>query len=197
VQKDYYKILGIAISATSGQIKKAYRQLAMKYHPDRNPDNEDWANQKIKEVNEAFSVLGDLEKKQQYDRFGDTDNNFFDRAFTGDRFSDSRFGLFNDIYGSLFGSSGCGGSSCKRGFGGRRFTRSDEFVSDRPQADDITCEVSIDEQAALTGSQELVINGKKLWFKIPAGVTTGSNIRLRGAREYIDGVPGDLIVTIM
>ena len=65
--KDYYETLDVSKNATEQQIKKAYRKLAMKYHPDRNPGNEKWANDKFKEVNEAFGVLGDLEKRRQYD----------------------------------------------------------------------------------------------------------------------------------
>ena len=69
--KDYYRILGVPRNANGEQIKKAYRKLAMKYHPDRNPGNEKWANEKFKEINEAFEVLGDEQKKRQYDRLLD------------------------------------------------------------------------------------------------------------------------------
>ena len=72
--KDYYQILGLAKNATADQIKKTYRKLAMQYHPDRNPGKEDWANEKFKEINEAFSVLGDPEKRRQYDQFGTVGN---------------------------------------------------------------------------------------------------------------------------
>ena len=72
--KDYYKILGVARDASEQDIKKAYRKLAMQYHPDRNPGKEEWANEKFKEINEAYGVLGDPEKKSQYDRFGTMGN---------------------------------------------------------------------------------------------------------------------------
>ena len=65
--KDYYKILGLSNNASQDEIKKAYRKLAMQYHPDRNHGKEEWANEKFKEINEAFSVLGDPEKRRQYD----------------------------------------------------------------------------------------------------------------------------------
>ena len=68
--KDYYKILGVPRNASEQDIKKAYRKLAMQYHPDRNPGKEEWANEKFKEINEAYAVLGDPEKRGQYDRFG-------------------------------------------------------------------------------------------------------------------------------
>ena len=69
-RKDYYKILGVGRNATEDEIKKAYRNLAMKYHPDRNPGKEKEANEKFKRINEAFEVLGDPEKRKQYDMFG-------------------------------------------------------------------------------------------------------------------------------
>ena len=69
-KKDYYQILGIGRDANERTIKKAYRQLAMQYHPDRNKGKEKWANEKFKDINEAFSVLGDPEKRKQYDCFG-------------------------------------------------------------------------------------------------------------------------------
>ena len=65
--KDYYKILGLNNNASQDEIKKAYRKLAMQYHPDRNHGKEEWANEKFKEINEAFSVLGDPEKRRQYE----------------------------------------------------------------------------------------------------------------------------------
>ena len=69
-RKDYYQILGVSKNATQEEIKKAYRDLAMKYHPDRNPGKEKEANEKFKEINEAYEVLGDPEKRSQYDQFG-------------------------------------------------------------------------------------------------------------------------------
>jgi len=190
----YYQILGIETNVTSDQIKKAYRQLAMKYHPDRNPGNEDWANEKFKEVNEAFCVLSDPDKKRRYDRFGTTSNDMLDRGFTRDPFFDPRFGIFSDMFGR--GRPGCGFGSCKRGFGGHRLNIFDDPVSDTPQANDINREISIDGQTALDANQVLSINGKKLSFKIPPGATVGSKIKLRNARQYVDGVPGDLVITV-
>ena len=72
--KDYYEILGVSRNADQNTIKRAYRKLAMQYHHDRNPGKEQWANEKFKEINEAFSVLGDPEKKHQYDQFGTVGN---------------------------------------------------------------------------------------------------------------------------
>ena len=87
--KDYYQILGLARNATADQIKKAYRKLAMQYHPDRNPGKEEWANEKFKEINEAFGALGDPEKRKQYDQFGTVGNigDIFDSQATRTTFS--------------------------------------------------------------------------------------------------------------
>ena len=70
INKDYYWLLGITDTASADEIKSAYRKLAMQYHPDRNRGNEEWAGEKFKEVNEAFSVLGDPKKKRRYDQYG-------------------------------------------------------------------------------------------------------------------------------
>jgi DnaJ-class molecular chaperone len=100
VTKDYYQILGVAKNATEEQIKKVYRKLAVKYHPDRNPGNEKWGNEKFKKVNEAFSVLSDPEKRRQYDQFGTvgTAGDMFSSAYTRTTFED----LMKDLVGPAF-----------------------------------------------------------------------------------------------
>jgi len=72
--KDYYQVLGVPRNASDEEIKKAYRKLAMQYHPDRNLGKEKWANEKFKEINEAYGVLGDPQKRRQYDQFGTVGN---------------------------------------------------------------------------------------------------------------------------
>jgi molecular chaperone DnaJ len=101
IKRDYYEVLGVGRGVSAEEIKRAYRQLALKYHPDRNPGNRE-AEEKFKEAAEAYSVLGDLGKRSTYDRFG------FDglrgEGFTGfSGFDASIFGDFEDILGSLFG----------------------------------------------------------------------------------------------
>ena len=108
--KDYYQILGIARNASDEEIKKAYRKLAMKYHPDRNQGNENWANDKFKEINEAYGVLGDPQKRRQYDQFGTVGDigDIFGSPFTRTTFEDmmkdfSGAGLGFDFLDNIFG----------------------------------------------------------------------------------------------
>lgn len=111
--KDYYDILGTSKGASDDEIKKAYRKLAMKYHPDRNPDDKE-AEEKFKDINEAYQVLSDPEKKSQYDQFGTTD---FNGGFGGaGGFDFSGMGGFEDIFDSFFG----GGFSSRRRNGPER-----------------------------------------------------------------------------
>ncbi len=110
-QKDYYEILGLEKGASDEDIKKAFRKLALKYHPDRNP-NDKKAEEKFKEINEAYQVLSDPQKKAQYDQFGTTDFNGGDAGFGGFDFSD--MGGFGDIFDSFFGGGGFGSSRSRR-----------------------------------------------------------------------------------
>jgi DnaJ-class molecular chaperone len=115
--KDYYTTLGLNKNATADQIKKAYRKLAMQYHPDRNPGKEQWANEKFKEINEAFGVLGDPEKRKQYDQFGTLGNigDIFGNQATRTTFEDLMkdfggaglgFGFLDNIFGDILKGKG-------------------------------------------------------------------------------------------
>lgn len=97
--KDYYDILGVSRDATADDLKRAFRQLAMKYHPDRNPDNKA-SEEKFKEINEAYSCLSDPQKRAHYDRFGSSEG-------MGGGYSGAGFGeIFEDIFGDFFGNIG-------------------------------------------------------------------------------------------
>jgi len=106
--KDYYQILGVKKDANQDEIKKAFRKLALKYHPDANPDNKEEAEKKFKEIGEAYSILSDPDKKARYDQYGTADTADFGagfdfRDFYGEGTSD--FGSFSDIFESFFGGA--------------------------------------------------------------------------------------------
>lgn len=106
-KRDYYEVLGVDKNASADEIKKAYRKMALKYHPDRNPGDKE-AEEKFKEANEAYEVLSDETKRRNYDQFGHAgvDGNGFGGAGTG---GFGGFGGFDDIFSDLFGGSGFGG----------------------------------------------------------------------------------------
>jgi curved DNA-binding protein len=216
--KDYYRMLDLTSSASTDEIKKAYRKLAMQYHPDRNHGKEEWANDKIKEINEAFSVLGDPEKRRQYDHFGAAGNigdifgspagrtTFED--LTNDSGGDNlKFDFLDNIFADNLRGTGFAFQRFKRGFGGLGSTRFDTQGSidlddlfeqaQSPEESGINYEIVLSKEQAFKGMEkELVRNGKRLKVKIPAGVKMGSTIRLRNALETTDGQPGDIIISI-
>ncbi|MEY4605058.1 MAG: molecular chaperone DnaJ [Bacteroidota bacterium] len=106
-KRDYYEVLGVAKNADEGEIKKAYRKLALKYHPDKNPDDAT-AEEKFKEAAEAYEVLSNPEKRAQYDRFGHA--GMGQGGFGGGMNMDDIFSQFGDIFGNAFGGGSFGGS---------------------------------------------------------------------------------------
>lgn len=212
---NYYETLGLSNNASTGEIKQAYRKLAMKYHPDLNHGNEEWAHGKFKEINEAFSVLGDPEKKQEYDHFGVIGNfgDIFDNQaarttyedFLKD-FDEPDDGFPDDIFGESFGG-GYISYKIKRRFG--RFknsgfsTPSDENFNDlfeeaiNPEVSDVNYEIILSKEQALRGiEKEIIRNGKRLKVKVPAGIKDRSKIKLRNALYKTDGQFGDIFVNI-
>ena len=216
--KEYYQILGVSKNASQEQIKKAYRKLAMQFHPDRNQGKEQWANEKFKEINEAFGVLGDPQKRQQYDQFGTAGNigDIFGSPFTRTTFEDLMkdfggsglgFDFLDNIFGDILKGRGFSFrtfSSSPRGRGRIRFEAPGginlEEIFGRPQPPprpEVQYEIVITrEQAAQGMEKDLVRRGKKLRVKIPAGVKHGSKVRLRNARQLTDGQPGDIIIVV-
>ena len=201
--KDYYSILGVAKNASDEEIKKAYRKLAMKYHPDRNPNKKE-AEERFKEINEAYAVLSDKEKRKQYDTFGAEG---FQQRFTQE---DIFRGFdFDEILSGLFGSRG------RREFryGGRGgFDFGDLFgkqggyqdAGRMPQrGEDIVYEMSISlEEAAFGGEKRISYrkNGKieEVSVKIPQGIPSGKKLRLsgKGMGGRNGGPPGDLYLQV-
>ena len=216
--KDYYQILSVSRNATKEQIKKAYRKLAMQYHPDRNPGKEKWANEKFKEINEAFGVLGDPQKRRQYDQFGTVGNigDIFGSPFTRTTFEDVMqdfggsglgFDFLDNIFGNALKGRGFSFRTFSRGFGGRSGIRFEapggidlEEIfgrAQRPPRREVRYEITISrEQAAQGLEKDLIRKGRKLRVKIPAGVKSGTEVKLRNARQITDGQPGDIIILV-
>lgn len=189
-KRDYYEILGVSKNASDDEIKKAYRKLAVKYHPDKNPGDKE-AEAKFKEINEAHDVLSDKQKRARYDQFGHAGVNGSSNPFGGGNpfggaggqsFNFEFGGGFEDILNNIFG----GGSP----FGGARRPR---------RGDDYQVNVQISFEEAIFGTTATVdYNGSDLKIKIPAGIDDGMSIRLRGKGGPAPqgGEPGDLYVRI-
>lgn len=243
--KDYYEILGVPRDAPEADIKKAFRQLALKYHPDRNPEDKE-AEEKFKEINEAYSCLSDPEKRAQYDRFGVAEGVGAGFGPFGTAFGD----IFEDIFGDFFGTftgrrrarptkgndlrydlditlmeaafgtekvieiprwencTECGGTgstpgkgpvtctNCK-GTGQVRFQQGFFSVSKTCGRCNGTGRIITDPCKACKG-QGTIKKSKSMSIKIPAGVDTGSRLRIarEGEMGFHGGPPGDLYVIL-
>ncbi len=195
-KRDYYEVLGVSKNASDDEIKKAYRKLAVKYHPDKNPGDKT-AEEKFKEISEAHEVLSDKQKRARYDQFGHAGvggaaGNPFGGA-AGNPFQGGNFnfngqsfnfdfgggGGLDDILGSIFGFGG----------GARRPRRGADYQT--------TVTVTFEE--AIFGTTKTVThNGKDLKVKIPAGIDDGMSIRLRGkgGEAPEGGEKGDLYIHV-
>ncbi len=210
--------MGVPRNASDGEIKKAYRKLAMQYHPDRNPGKEKWANEKFKDINEAYGVLGDPQKRKQYDQFGTAGNvsDIFGSPFTTTTFEEMmkdlggaglRFDFLDDIFGDFL--KGRGFSFSFASFGGRpgrmRFEAQpgqeinlDEIFGRARRPQEVHYELAISPGEAVQGVKKILKRGgKRLEVKIPPGVKTGNVVRLRNARQISDGLPGDILVKVI
>jgi curved DNA-binding protein len=201
-QQDYYETLGLKKGATPEEIKKAYRKLAIKYHPDKNPGDKK-AEDRFKEINEAYAVLSDPQKKAQYDQFGSAD--FHQRfsqedIFRGFNANDifREFGLgSDDVFSRIFGMGGGGGfrqGGFGGGYGGGMSRKGSDFEM----------ELAISFQEAFSGGDKRVSfsregRSEEISVKIPAGVDSGARLRLAGkGGSGIGGGPaGDLFLDIV
>jgi curved DNA-binding protein len=213
--KDYYQILGVSKTATPEEIKKAYRQLARKYHPDLNPGDKT-AEQRFKEINEAQEVLSDPEKRAKYDQFGQ----YWQQAAAGTPppgaggFDYSQYGSFDDFINELLGRFGGGyarGSTGGRrvysystsspgagGFGGFEDIFSGGGFQQVP-ATDTEAAITLTFSEAWHGTQKrLQLDGETINVRIPSGAKPGSRIRLKGKgrTNSFSQQRGDLYLTI-
>ena len=187
---DYYKILGITKNATEDEIKKAYRKLARKLHPDINPDDKE-SHAKFQQLNEANEVLSNPEKRKKYDKYGkdwergeeyeqyQRQNANANRQQTSGGFGGG--GDFSDFFSSMFGSQSSGSRS-----------------QPKYRGQDFNAQLQIDiKEAAKTHKKELTVNGKSIRITIPAGIEDGQTIKINGygGPGRNNGPNGDLLIT--
>ncbi len=197
-KRDYYEILGVGKNASDDEIKKAYRKLAVKYHPDKNPGDKE-AEAKFKEINEAHDVLADKQKRARYDQFGHAGvggaggNPFSGGGAAGNPFGGFDFNgqTFNFDFGGGGGLDDILGSLFRFGNAGQRRPR---------RGADYQAAVVLTFEEAIFGTTKTVeVNGGELKVKIPAGIDDGMSIRLRGKGGKAptkDGEDGDLYVRV-
>ncbi|MGE5224867.1 MAG: DnaJ C-terminal domain-containing protein [Omnitrophica WOR_2 bacterium] len=203
--KDYYKILGVERKASEEDIKRVYRKLALKYHPDRNPGDKK-AEEKFKEINEAYQVLSDPTKRARYDQLGDSYANWQQRGnpggFNWDQWTTRQGGNTRVEYGNLDEILGGGFSDFFRQIFGDfsqaqagRAGRTGRQSQAKPSYEQ---ELTISLQEAFQGSTRRIdVDGKRLDVKIPAGSKTGTKVRVADALEVNgSGQKGDLFLVI-
>ena len=214
--KDYYKILGVSKTATQDEIKKAFRKLAMKYHPDKNAGDKT-AEAKFKEVNEANEVIGDAEKRRKYDELGSNWNAYQQGGQTGGGFDWGKYqqqysgqggqnystnfgdfgssfggggGGFSDFFEAFFGGAGSGFTGGKQRSGGRK---------QQIKGEDTQAELPISLEDAFNGAEKIFeIGGQKIKLKIKKGSYDGQTLKLagKGYPGHNNGPNGDLLLTL-
>jgi len=201
--KDYYKILGVNKNASDAEIKKAFRKLARKYHPDVNPNDKE-AERKFKEINEAYEVLGNAENRKKYDKYGEhwkhadeyekaqqQQRQYQHAGAGGQQFYSGGFSEddFSDFFSSMFGGGFSKGGFSEGGFSGGKNVRF--------RGQDFHAELQLNlSDVYKTQKHTINVNGKKIRLTIPAGVENGQEIRIKGhGGEGINGGPkGDLYI---
>lgn len=195
--EDYYKELGVAKTASQEEIKKAYRKLAVKYHPDKNKGDKA-SEEKFKKISEAYAVLSDTEKRKQYDTYGSTD--FHQKYSQEDIFKNFDFSnIFRDLgFDTGFGAGGFNFGGRGRGFRGSTH----RFSHGAPEkGSDITYELSLTPLEVFQGTEKTINlssggRNEQVNVKIPKGMITGKKIRLtgKGEKSLHGGPDGDIYI---
>src|SRR5438309_2006814 len=196
IDKDFYALLDVGRSASADEIKKAYRKLAMQYHPDRNPGKE--SEDKFKEIGEAYSVLSDTTKRAEYDKLRDAMASGYGR-FPGGRVHVQDFGFgeefdVEDLLSQLFGQMG--------GFGDFRVGRGGRVQAMPRRGRDVETGVTLSFEEAARGAErrirvDLPSGRRDVTVKIPAGIADGARVRARAQGEAsVQGEAGDLYVRV-
>jgi curved DNA-binding protein len=207
---DYYALLGVAKDATPDDIKKAYRKLAMQHHPDRNQGDKS-AEEKFKQMSEAYAVLSDPDKRKKYDAYGNADA-FSQNVSNEDIFKDfnlddilSQFGMRSSGWGNFKTKRTAGGGHASQGGGASMFddlfgtTATRERVPKKGQDAELPLTVPFND--AMFGGElpiALQIDGeeRRLTVRIPPGITTGKRLKVRGEGHKAPGGKGDLHLLI-
>lgn len=201
--KDYYKVLGVDKNATVDEIKKAYRKLALKYHPDKNPNNKA-AEEKFKEINEANEVLSDPEKKKKYDELGSNFNQYRQQGSPEDSFDWSKWTSGNQgNYGSFSGEEAFGNGGEFSSFFESIFGGSGGFnrrSGAKMKGQDYRAEIEVSLEDAYHGtSSRIEVNGKTLQMKLKPGIRDGQVLRIKekGGPGRNGGPKGDIYLTLI
>lgn len=196
--KDYYKVLGVAKNATDDEIKKAYRKLAVKYHPDKNQGDKE-AEAKFKEVAEAYEVLKDPDKRKKYDEMGANWKYYQQYGASGGGASQYGSGgsgfRFEGDLNDLFGDAGGFSDFFKSFFGGG----GQRSTSHAMKGQDYRAEANITLEEAYHGTSRLIeLNGQKLRIRIKPGIQSGQLLRIKGkgAPGFQGGPAGDLLINV-
>lgn len=213
---DYYKTLGVEKGSTPDEIKKSYRKLALKFHPDRNKGDKK-AEERFKEISEAYAVLSDDDKRKQYDQFGDTkfhqqysQEDIFRNTDFSQIFREFNMNGFESIFGRMFGGGGGGGGA--RGFSGfgggaEAYEGFQPGMGGRggvPKGQDIEYPITISFHEAFHGGERQISfrlsdgSARQLKLKVPKGAKNGAKLRVpgKGVESPYGGEPGDLLVVI-
>lgn len=224
--KDYYKILDVAKTASADEIKKAYRKLAQKYHPDKNQGDK-VAEEKFKDISEAYEVLSDTEKKQKYDKLGSSWNNFSSSGGQNSDFDWSEWfsnsggngganssgrkqtmndyfsagGGVSDFFEKIFGNtykqqSGYGSNSTGTKSGRRTYSQTNQ---NQIKGEDFSTGIELSWKEVYDGSTKRIkVNGQTIEIKIKPGVSDNQELKIKGKgyQSKLNGNPGDLIISL-